>query len=234
MIVNNNRYQLLNDRQEASRIMLEGWQVGMWTAIPGIIQSVEFANMTCVVQPALQAIVVDENGLQKAVDLPLLLDVPIVFPSGGGFLTTFPLAAGNEVLVVFSSRCIDAWWQSGGIQQAMEARMHDLSDGFAIPGPSSVPNVAGSIDTSRYQIRNKAGTVYFSMGTKFAVKNATTDLKTVLTELTSAINNFMATLAALTPPTTPVLNSVLQIPATAAVAALATVTSEINALLENS
>ncbi len=121
------------------RSALDGRQVGMWTALPGIIESVDFETMTCVVQPTIQAVVVDENGNESPEDLPTLHDVPIVFPKGGGFLVTMPLAVGDEVLVVFSSRCIDAWFQSGGVQQAMEARMHDLSDGFAIPGPAEFP-----------------------------------------------------------------------------------------------
>jgi hypothetical protein len=157
------REELLNDQEEAMRLMLEGNQVGLWTAIPGIVQSVNFAAMTCVVQPAIQAVISDQNGNLSPVNLPQLLDVPIIFPGGGGFQITLPLASGDEVLVVFASRCIDAWWQSGGIQQAMEARMHDLSDGFAIPCPRSQPNVLPNISSSSVQIRNKAGTAYIEL-----------------------------------------------------------------------
>ena len=74
-----------------------------------------------------------------------------------------PLPAGSEVLVIIASRCIDAWWQLGGINNpAMESRMHDLSDGFAIPGPMSVPNAAlqGTVSSSNLQIRNTLGTTY--------------------------------------------------------------------------
>ena len=65
--------------------------------------------------------------------------MPVVFPGGGGFALTFPVAAGDECLVVFASRCIDAWWQSGGVGEPMEPRMHDLSDGFALIGVRSQP-----------------------------------------------------------------------------------------------
>lgn len=160
-----NAVQLLNDQEEAMRQVLDGRQVGMWTAIPGIIQSVNRTKMTCEVQPSIQAVLSDQNGDLTSVNLPLLINVPIVFPSGGGFLITIPLAAGDEVLVVFSSRCIDAWWQNGGFENiAMEARMHDLSDGFAIPGPRSIPKIpAGSISATDLQIRNDAGTSYVSI-----------------------------------------------------------------------
>jgi Phage protein Gp138 N-terminal domain len=157
------RAQLLNDQQEAMRLMLEGNQVNLWTALPGVIVSVNFAAMTCEVQPTIQAVVEDQNGVLSPVTLPLLVDVPIHFPGGGGFVSTYPLAQGDEVLVVFSSRCIDAWWQSGGVQQAMESRMHDLSDGFAIPKVYSQPNVVPSISQHTAQFRNLAGTTYIEI-----------------------------------------------------------------------
>jgi phage baseplate assembly protein gpV len=78
---------------------------------------------------------------------------------------TFPVVAGDECLVVFSSRCIDAWWQNGGYanNQAM-FRMHDLSDGFAFVGISSVPQVQPAISTNSVQLRNNAGTIYVEIG----------------------------------------------------------------------
>lgn len=153
------RASLLNDPETALRTALDGFQSGLWTAIPGIIQSVDFTKMTCTVQPAVQGEVQDETGATQNVNYPLLADVPIVFPGCAGFIITLPLAQGDEVLVVFSSRCIDSWWQSGGVNnRPLEARMHDLSDGFAIPGPRSVPNIpAGSISTTGMEIRNAAG-----------------------------------------------------------------------------
>ena len=82
----------------------------------------------------------DETGKTSSVNMPLLPDVPVVFPGGGGFTLTFPVASGDECLVVFASRCIDAWWQSGGVGEPMEPRMHDLSDGFALVGVRSQPH----------------------------------------------------------------------------------------------
>lgn len=166
------------------RMMLDGRQVGIWTAIPGIVTSVDLDAMTCEVQPAIQAVIEGQDGVQQAVNLPLLLDVPIVFPKGGGFLITMPIAAGDEVLVVFSSRCIDAWWQSGGVQQAMEARMHDLSDGFAIPGPYSQPNVPGGVSASELQIRNEANTARIAIGADGSVKLVSATGVTVTGNLT--------------------------------------------------
>lgn len=229
------RAQLLNDSEAAMRIVLDSLQSSLWTALPGIVQSVDFSTMTCEVQPAIQGSLEDENGNITAINLPLLVDVPIVFPSAGGFLVTFPMASGDEVLVVLASRCIDAWWQSGGIQRAIEARMHDLSDAFAIPGPKSQTNLpAGSISSTDLEIRNGAGTVYLSLtsGGKIGFTNATTSLKSVLTDLESALSAFMTTLAAFGGGGAPVTQAMLQAPANTAALALAPVLVKIGALLK--
>ena len=157
------RAQLYNDPEEALRLAFDGRLSSLWTAMPGIIQDVDLAKSTCTVQLTIQGSVEDENGVVQSVTLPLLGDVPIMWPRSAGFAITFPLSTGDEVLVVFASRCIDAWWQSGGIQRSIEARMHDLSDGFALPGPSSQPNVLTNISATNLQIRTEAGTSYIEI-----------------------------------------------------------------------
>jgi Phage protein Gp138 N-terminal domain/GpV Apex motif len=98
-----------------------------------------------------------------------------VFPSAGGLTLTLPIAQGDEILVVFASRCIDAWWQNGGIQIPMEMRMHDLSDGFAIPGPRSQPNTLTGISTTSAQLRTDAGTSFIEL-TKTGIINLVSPL----------------------------------------------------------
>lgn len=84
----------------------------------------------------------------------------MVFPGGGGFELTFPLAAGDEGIVVFASRCIDAWWQQSGVQPQAELRMHDLSDGMFIPGMFSQPRLPSPApSTSVPTLRNSDATV---------------------------------------------------------------------------
>lgn len=150
-------FELLIDKEEQAVRSFKARQATIWTALPGIIQSFNPTEMTCVVQPAIKAVIFSQDGSAVDVALPLLLDCPVQFPSGGGLVLTFPLTQGDECLVVFASRCIDAWWASGGIQAQAELRMHDLSDGFCIPGISSVPNVIPNISATSAQLRDKAG-----------------------------------------------------------------------------
>lgn len=76
---------------------------------------------------------------------------------------TFPVKAGDECLVVFADRCIDFWWQSGGIQEPVDDRMHDLSDAFCIVGPQSQARKISGINTSATQLRSDDGSTYFEL-----------------------------------------------------------------------
>ncbi len=149
-----------DDPLEAVRAALDGFQRRVWTALPGIVTAYDATDNTVSVQPALKVNVMNAAGVVQATTLPLLVKCPVVFPGGGGYTLTFPIAAGDEVLVVFASRCIDAWWQSGGVQAQIELRAHDLSDGFAVPEPFSVPRVPGGISLTTTQLRSVDGTVY--------------------------------------------------------------------------
>lgn len=162
-----NRDQLLNDPLVSHLYGLDARQAMMWTAMPAIVQSVNLTAMTLVAQISIMGEIdlpdQDPEDPPNYVKLPLLLDVPICFPSAGGFSLTLPIVAGDEVLVIIASRCIDSWWQNGGIGVPVEARMHDLSDGFAIPGPRSQPRVLPAISSVNAQLRNDLGTVYIEV-----------------------------------------------------------------------
>lgn len=153
----------VNDPQEALRIAMDGHQAQVWTALPGIIQSFNAGAVTCVVQPSIKAQVRASDGSMQWVALPLLLDCPVVFPRGGGCTLTFPVTGGDECLVVFASRCIDAWYSSGGVQVQSEFRMHDLSDGFVLPGPFSQATKIAGISTTTAQLRSNDGSTYVEL-----------------------------------------------------------------------
>jgi len=157
------RKERLNDSEQAVRAALFGLQAQVWTALPGIILSADLVKMTAQVQPTVQARLRDSAQNYSWVTMPPCVDCPIIFPGGGGFTLTFPIAAGDECLIIFASRCIDGWWQSGGVQRQMELRMHDLSDGFVLPGPRSQPRVLPSVSTTKVTLRNDAGTSVVSI-----------------------------------------------------------------------
>ena len=148
------RQDALRERQASIKIRCH---------VPGIVQSYDAAQQTVTVQVAIRECLILEDGTEKWTDIPLLLDVPIVFPRAGGYVLTLPITQGDEVLVCFGDACIDAWWQNGGVQNQIDIRRHDLSDAFAIPGPWSQPRRVSNYSTNSCQLRNEAGTAYIEL-----------------------------------------------------------------------
>lgn len=166
------------DQEEALRVCVEGILTATWNALPAVVQSYNALKGTCVLQTSVRIFIsrVDEilpldlRAKARAqagwLDLPPLVDVPVVYQGGGQFVVTFPIAAGDEALVVFASRCIDNWWLQGGTANTQaELRMHDLSDGFAIIGPRSQPRKLTAVSTTTTQIRTVDGTAYIELTT---------------------------------------------------------------------
>ena len=147
------RMDLMRQRQTMNKIRV---------AAPGIVQGYDAAQQTVTVQVAVRELF-NEDGVETWTEIPLLLDVPIVFPRAGGYVLTLPVTSGDEVLVVFGDNCIDAWWQNGGVQNQIDTRRHDLSDAFAIPGPWSQPRRVSNYSTSSCQLRNEAGSAYVEL-----------------------------------------------------------------------
>lgn len=142
---------------ESFQRMGEKWGTDLRVAIPGIVQSFDPIEQTVTVQPAVKERVLDLLGNISMVNLPLLLDVPIVLPRAGGIVLTMPVQLGDECLVIFGDMCIDAWWSQGGVQVQAEKRRHDLSDGFAILSPTSQPRRITNYSTTSAQLRTEDG-----------------------------------------------------------------------------
>ncbi|HGS5999993.1 TPA: Gp138 family membrane-puncturing spike protein [Klebsiella quasipneumoniae subsp. similipneumoniae] len=153
----------LGSKEQADAQLAQAIMSAMHVSIPGIIQSFDPDAVTAVVQPAIKGAEKDESGAEVSVNLPLLVDVPVVFPRGGGCTLTFPVKAGDECLVIFADRCIDFWWQSGGVQEPVDERMHDLSDAFCIVGPQSQAKKIGGISTTAAQLRTDDGSAFIEV-----------------------------------------------------------------------
>ncbi|MBE0151510.1 hypothetical protein FOT80_19135 [Serratia fonticola] len=137
---------------ETLRAATNGLSSQLRVCLPGIIQSFNPQDVTCVVQLAING----QDG-DSSIMLPLIPDLPVVFPRGGGVTLTFPIAAGDDCMVVFCDRRIDFWWQNGGVQEAVATRQHDLSDAFVIVGPQSQTQKISDISTTAAQLRSDDG-----------------------------------------------------------------------------
>ena len=121
-------------------------------ALPGIIHTYDPETQTASIQPTIR----DRRMGLSYEDLPLLLDVPVFFPGGNYVAVCYPVRPGDECLVIFADSCIDAWMQSGSAQNPVIPRRHDLSDGFALVGFRSMPNMLPVLEDGRaFSVRIK-------------------------------------------------------------------------------
>jgi len=137
---------------------IQGELANLWTSLPCEVESYNPDAVTVDVYPLIKIPVRMPNGEIETVEIPKLMDVPVMFPCAGGFTITHPINVGDECFVSFASRNIDIWWQSGGVQNPFDTRKHDLSDGFAFFRPQSQANKIENISTTDLEIRNDANT----------------------------------------------------------------------------
>lgn len=132
------------------------------TCMPGIIVSFNTELQTAEVQPAIQREFYVTNSESKRIltptNLPVLINVPVLFPRGGGFSLTFPVVAGDECLLQFCERDIDKWHNNGEVQSPNSFRQHSLSDAVCFVGMASKPNVISDFDNTNVELRDSAGT----------------------------------------------------------------------------
>lgn len=119
---------------EAIRRALEARASEICTAIPARVESYDAATQRASVQPLIRRAFEDETGARQAERLPIISDVPVVFPGAGAYAITFPVAKGDTVLLVFSQASIDKWLTSGKDVDPGDDRRHSLNDAIAIPG----------------------------------------------------------------------------------------------------
>jgi len=167
----------IGNRFEAQKKLMEQHAADFRVACPGIIQSFNSSKQTVTVQLALRERI-NIDGVTSWEEIPTLLDVPVFMPRAGGYSLTMPITSGDECLVIFGDNCMDAWYQSGGVQNQIDKRRHDLSDGYALIGVWSQPNVISGYSTSSAQLRNDAGTALVEVsGTTINITtNGTTNI----------------------------------------------------------
>ena len=128
------------------------------TAMPGTIISFDPETQLAEVQPGIRRVfktLEDDNRITMTpTDLPLLINVPVIYPRGGGFSITFPVAQGDECLIMFCERAIDTWYRDGGVATPNAKRFHDLSDAVVIVGLSSSQNKIVNYASADMEIRS--------------------------------------------------------------------------------
>ena len=143
------------------------------TSLPGIVESFDPETQTASIQPAIKRIFKTNDGDKEILtpeNLPILINVPVQFPRGGGFSITFPVKKGDECLLVFCERSIDSWYTSGKISEPLSRRFHSLSDATAFVGISSSTNSIPNYSADDLQIKKDDGSVEITLFNDNSIK----------------------------------------------------------------
>lgn len=105
----------------------------------GVIQAFDAATQLATIKISMKQVKdVLEDGTRTLQEYPLLLECPVVVLFGGNDFLSMPIAVGDNCVVLFNDREIDQWLYHGDGQSPVTARLHDISDAFALVGIRSL------------------------------------------------------------------------------------------------
>ncbi len=136
---------------------IEARLIDVHTGIPARVLSYDAVKQKCSVQIELRQATFDESGARIPLPLPIINNVPVVFGSGGGYRTTYPLAAGDPVWLDFAECSLDRWKPRGGDTDPFHDRRFNLSDAVAHPGCADFGHALANAPTDRMSIGHDAG-----------------------------------------------------------------------------
>lgn len=137
-MINDKAREISADEYADRQAQINNTLMNLHTAMPAIVVSFNSEERTISAQPAIQRVFTDGDGISGPQNLPVCVDVPVMFLGGGGFDITYPINEGDECLLIFAERCIDSWFSTGQPAPPDDYRQHDLSDAFALVGVRSL------------------------------------------------------------------------------------------------
>lgn len=105
----------------------------VYTAIPAVIVAVRSGEKQSVdVKPLINQVFPD---LEDDTEHPVILHVPLIYPSSSTSAVTFPVHPGDTVMLVFSQASMDVFKSGDGtVQPPIDYRRFSIRDAIAIPG----------------------------------------------------------------------------------------------------
>lgn len=125
---------------EVLRAVVQSFLEEVHVALPAKVKSYDKAKQVAQVQiTILRASKTRREVIHE--DYPIIENVPVCWPEGGGYSIQLPLAAGDHVVLIFSEWSYAQWRTTGAVSKPGDLTRHDLSYPFAIPSvrPDSKP-----------------------------------------------------------------------------------------------
>jgi hypothetical protein len=121
---------------EVISLAIESRLLDLHTCMPGKVAVFDPTAQSASVQPMVKRAVPkadgDGDGDVAHEVLPIIHNVPIAFPGGGGYSMRFPVLPGDHVWLMFSEAAMATWRTTGQISEPGDLRRHDLSYACAI------------------------------------------------------------------------------------------------------
>jgi hypothetical protein len=103
------------------------------TALIGRIEKYDAHTQHADIQPMLKRVISANDGRMIQEDLPLLVDIPVLFPRAGHFFISLPIQSGDYVQVIFNETSIDDFLTESAPTFVSNQRF-TLQGAVAIPG----------------------------------------------------------------------------------------------------
>jgi len=200
----------------------------VYTAMPGAVQEYDASRQAVSVQPLVQRSFISEDDTREVERMPVIQDVPVVFPSGGKFRITFPVKAGDTGLIIVASCSLDKWLSIGGEVDPENDRRHHPGDAIFIPGLRHFGNGGPltSAPTTMMTMGSDVGPVIEIDDDEIRVGGAGADKTLLATPWFQALGPLMTALAAV--PTGWATDVSVSAPFTATTTAMAALITAIN------
>jgi hypothetical protein len=104
------------------------------TGIPAEVKSYDPATNTCEVSIVVDNFILDQDSDKTYETFPDISGVPVLWPRGGGYVMTLPLAPGDFVWLAFSELPLAEWRTTGQHSQPVDTRRHSIGYPYATPG----------------------------------------------------------------------------------------------------
>ena len=116
--------------------VLQEWSKShLHISMPGLIESYDAATRRARVRPALRLVMAGalpgEDG--KTMERALAVNVPVMWPAGGGRTALMPLNSGDRGMLLFSERGMTEFKTTGAISTPDKSRFFSESDGVFMP-----------------------------------------------------------------------------------------------------
>lgn len=126
------------------------------TSIPGHVAAFDPVTQLAQIQIGIKR--VDVNGVTFTPSP--LIEVPVYFSGGAQYGVEHQVDPNDEGMILFSQRCIDGWFNTGGVAENPILRFHSMEDAIFLPGLRSQPNALASFANNGVRLRNVDATHY--------------------------------------------------------------------------